>query len=418
MLVINLFHKTLSTFINHYRKILPMKHLICWLLALPLALAAQPYTPGQAYFGAQNYIEYVAGNLPLILSAPHGGYLNPTSIPDRDCTGCTYVMDGSTQELARALANAVYARTGCYPHVVINRLHRRKMDANRDLPEAADGDPIAEQAWTEFQGFLDGAHDAISQTFGKGLYIDLHGHGHAEQRLELGYLLTKSELQLPDASLNLGSQVAGSSIRRLALQNVTGTDHAGLLRGEYSLGTLLSDLGYPAVPSAADPFPDGADLYFNGGYNTARHGSQSGGLVDAIQIECNRTGIRDSLPNLLRFADSLSVALLNYLERHYFGALAESWCTGLPAAGDSLPVAEALRVFPNPYCRSFFIQTDDPAASWTATVYDFSGNLLVEKVLPAQEPVEVSPKAREKVWVVLRKNGQVVAMRAVLQYCR
>src|SRR5262249_16761368 len=32
-----------------------------------------PYTPGQSYFGRNNYIEYIAGNSPLILSAAHGG---------------------------------------------------------------------------------------------------------------------------------------------------------------------------------------------------------------------------------------------------------------------------------------------------------------------------------------------------------
>ena len=30
------------------------------------------------------YIEYHAGTLPLILAAPHGGILQPTSIPNRD----------------------------------------------------------------------------------------------------------------------------------------------------------------------------------------------------------------------------------------------------------------------------------------------------------------------------------------------
>ncbi len=394
-----------------------MKYLLTWLLAIPMVLTAQPYTPGESYFGANNYIEYLAGNLPIILSAPHGGYLIPGSIPDRDCPDCAYLMDTRTQELIRALAEAIHNRTGCYPHVIINRLHRRKLDANRDLPEAADGDPIAGQAWAEFQGFIDSAENAVVQTYGKGLYIDLHGHAHAVQRLELGYLLSKSNLQLPGATLNLGNYVAKSSIRRLALQNVNTIDHTGLLRGEYSLGSMLSNRGYPTVPSSTDPFPDEAESYFDGGYNTERHGSWPGGTIDGIQIECNWTGVRDSLPNVVRFADSLSIALLDYLEKHYFGSLAGSWCDSLPQTSTGSPVA-AVQVFPNPYCSSFFVQTDDAAGSWTAEVYDFSGNLLLTKVLSAQAPVEVMPKRREKVWVVVRKDGQVVAMRSVLRYCR
>lgn len=89
-------------------------------------------------------MEYLAGNLPIIVSAPHGGLLSPTSIPDRDCAGCTTVNDFNTQELARAFAEAVHERTGCWPHLIFNKLHRRKLDANRDIAEAADGNPDAE----------------------------------------------------------------------------------------------------------------------------------------------------------------------------------------------------------------------------------------------------------------------------------
>ena len=395
-----------------------MKHLLIVLLYLPAVMGAQNYTPGQSYFGNNNYVEYIAGNLPLILSAPHGGYLLPAEIPDRNCTGCVYVRDGYTQEMVRAVANAIHLRTGCYPYVVISRLHRRKMDANRDLPEAASGDPTAGQAWTEYQDFLETADDAVTSGFGKGLFIDLHGHGHTIQRLELGYLLSRTELQLPDATLNYGNYVAQSGLRHLALTNAGNITHAGLLRGEYSLGTLLSNMGFPAVPSATDPYPEDMDSYFDGGYNTGRHGSRNGGSIDGIQIECNSVGVRDSLSNVQRFADSLSVVLLNYLELHYFGALAGSWCGTLPGTGNLPPAADSVQVYPNPYCRSFFVQTDDPTGAWTADVFDFAGNLLITKSLAAGFPLEVSPKSRDKVWVVLRKNGQVVAMRAVLSYCR
>ena len=52
-------------------------------LLLPVIAAAQSYVPGQTYFGGSQYTEYRAGNLPIIVTAPHGGSLTPPSIPDR-----------------------------------------------------------------------------------------------------------------------------------------------------------------------------------------------------------------------------------------------------------------------------------------------------------------------------------------------
>ena len=57
-----------------------------WLLGL--STNAQTFIPGNSYFGKDKYIQYIAGNSPIILSAPHGGYLVPSTFPDRNCDGC------------------------------------------------------------------------------------------------------------------------------------------------------------------------------------------------------------------------------------------------------------------------------------------------------------------------------------------
>src|SRR5687767_3164643 len=71
------------------------------------AIPVGPYTPGQSYFGRNNYIEYVAGNAPVIYSAPHGGALTPAEIPDRTASRCggsaTTGADLNTVELVRAM---------------------------------------------------------------------------------------------------------------------------------------------------------------------------------------------------------------------------------------------------------------------------------------------------------------------------
>jgi acyl-homoserine-lactone acylase len=93
--------------------------------------ARQPvHEAGKSYFGRDGYVEYIAGNSPVIITAPHGGELAPAEIPDRGCG--TTVTDLATEQLARAFQFQFHRQTGRYPHVIINRLKRSKMDANRD----------------------------------------------------------------------------------------------------------------------------------------------------------------------------------------------------------------------------------------------------------------------------------------------
>lgn len=49
---------------------------------LPAPVSA--FVPGQSYFGRNDYVEYIPGELPVVLSAPHGGSLEPEEIAPRD----------------------------------------------------------------------------------------------------------------------------------------------------------------------------------------------------------------------------------------------------------------------------------------------------------------------------------------------
>ena len=76
---------------------------------------------------------------------------------------------------------------GEYPYLVVNNLHRSKFDANRDKPEATFGESVPERAWEEFHAYIDRSKAEIG---GRGLFIDIHGHGHPNNWAELGYLIT------------------------------------------------------------------------------------------------------------------------------------------------------------------------------------------------------------------------------------
>jgi hypothetical protein len=271
------------------------------------------FTPGKSYFGRNDYIEYIAGNTPYIISAPHGGSLTPSEIPDR--TSGETVTDSNVDLLAADISAAVFAREGKYPHIIICHLKRTKLDANRDLFEAAEPNPYATQAWKEFQSFIDTAAKAITKDFGKGFYIDLHGHGHQIQRLELGYILSSAALALSDNTLDNGYYGNSSSIRTMIPWSRI--SFSRLLRGPQSLGSFFENRGYPAVPSEMQPNP-GLATYFSGGYNTERHGSANGGSINGVQIECNMTGVRDTDESRKKFAEAVAEALEYYTGMHIF----------------------------------------------------------------------------------------------------
>ena len=166
---------------------------VCLLAASVVLRAAEAPEPGQTYFGRNQYIEYIAGTLPFVLSAAHGGRDKPAELPDR--TKGTFAFDTNTQELARAIDDEFVARTGQHPHVIICRVTRRKIDCNREIVEGAGGHPLTEQSWKDFQGFIQTAQKAVVSKHGKGFYIDLHGHGHADATYLAGVYVVGPEEQ-------------------------------------------------------------------------------------------------------------------------------------------------------------------------------------------------------------------------------
>lgn len=262
-----------------------------------------------------SWVDAADGAIPVVIVAPHGGDLIPGELPDRTCSGCTTVNDANTQALAIEIAEAFDRRIGRRPFIVINRLHRRKFDANRDRVEATGGHAPLDPMWELFHTRIDSAKVRAGRVHPRALLIDLHGHAHAIPRLELGYLLSATSLRLSDSLLT--PLVATSSIAGLGFAT-TGTDRgAALLRGPRALGSRLAVAGYPSVPSEQDVAPLTGQEYFDGGYNTQRHGSRAAGSVDAIQIECFNAGIRDTAANRTAFAEALVTSLLAYFADHY-----------------------------------------------------------------------------------------------------
>lgn len=346
-----------------------MKKLLPYLLFTFFSISAFSQTPGVPIFdtSGNEYIEYIPGNLPIIISAPHGGVKqsgqtiggvfypdNDSSLPDRNCG--TNERDDNTEILVRRIQDEIFAQTGCYAHVIISNLHRSKLDPNREINEATCGDADAIFYWNAFHNFIDQASASVETNWGKGLYIDLHGQSHSIPRIEIGYRISTSDLDnTTPGHLNT---ITETTITNLVSNNLNGYTQEELVRGTNSLGELFQNApgtfyasnnypgcglngtnGYRAVPSASDNGSSSCDdtrphgnAYFSGFYyNNERHGSGAaasdgvggGGTIDGVMTEVNRR-VRDlgppydSRPNTLEpFAIDYANVVLDYINIHY-----------------------------------------------------------------------------------------------------
>eukprot|EP00091_Calanus_sinicus_P001451 TRINITY_DN1143_c0_g1_i4.p1 TRINITY_DN1143_c0_g1~~TRINITY_DN1143_c0_g1_i4.p1 ORF type:complete len:193 (+),score=40.58 TRINITY_DN1143_c0_g1_i4:380-958(+) len=149
------------------------------------------------------------------------------------------------------------------------------MDPNRPREDAAQGNSRAERAFDEYHNQIKEAKNTFRGQ--PGLLIDFHGQQHKREITEIGYLVTKDELR---GGKREKSQL---SIRSLVERKNKNIDD--FLYGPNSLGKLFNERGYEAVPSPADRAPRKKDAYFRGGYSILKHGSDSYGNVDGIQLE-------------------------------------------------------------------------------------------------------------------------------------
>jgi hypothetical protein len=290
---------------------LPSLSVLTLLLLAPLRPGAAVEDPPAPRLSAGGWVEYLPGDTPLVLLAPHGGAERPSQVRDR--REGVKLADSRTRELTLELASAFEEQTGRRPHVILCHLHRSKLDVNRDQAEAAQGDAGALQAWRAWHTFVEEASVTVVRAHGHGLIIDVHGQSHDEGWVEWGYALTSRQLALDDGELAVGERPLGSTVDALARRH--GGARAALVRGPQSLGGLAHTAGYKSVPSPAHPHPDGG-RYFNGGYNVRRHGSRAEGSIDAVQMEVPRH-LRLEAPDRRRFASDVAGCLVKYLVRWY-----------------------------------------------------------------------------------------------------
>ncbi|CAF1275440.1 unnamed protein product [Didymodactylos carnosus] len=234
------------------------------------------------------------GNFSLIISAPHGGSILPSDIPNR-ADGCfdsilnsciwthtckpksskcsvTTVEDYLSNEFAQNVAKELVKIYGLSPFLIIGQWSRKKVDFNREINEATLNHSEGIAGHRSYHNFILDAIAKVKQQFGRGLLLDIHGHSQGNYTM-IGYLLTGSEL-------NNDQLHFPTSIEEI-IQSSCANNRKECLKGKISFGTIMEKNGLGiAYPSQNNPKP-GKEVFYGGGYITQNYIKS----INAIQTE-------------------------------------------------------------------------------------------------------------------------------------
>ncbi len=231
------------------------------------------------------------GELPILISAPHGGTLKIVGVEaragegmDKGPAGYFTGRDNGTEELAKDVVEAIQKRLGKKPYFVISATHRKYLDPNRP-EDIAFEDEDAKPAYQKYHRTCDKFTREINERFHSGLLLDIHGQGSSRETVYRG---TNN----------------GKTVKRLR-------DQFGELAhsGPQSLFGLLHEEGWTVYPN---PFDGREQSGLNGGYIVQSHGSHQAGGIDAMQLEFGAD--YRSKANRKKTAETLAKAIEKYLE--------------------------------------------------------------------------------------------------------
>lgn len=300
--------------------------LLCWQLAsVNFALSQDAGANSTAIaepLVASDYVRVESGQLPIIISAPHGGNLSPPGVParlgegmEKGSSGFFTGRDTGTEELAQEVAAAIEQRFGKRPYLVASRGHRKYLDPNRPADIALEH-PAIQPVYALYHDSLAKFCREVTNRYHAGVLIDIHGQGSRSDTVFRG---TKH----------------GLTVRRLR-ETFGQSAHDG---PESLFGQLQSRgwIVYPALHQQPEAKVDKEQSGFTGGYIVQSYGSHTSQPIDAMQLEFG-SQYRTSA-NRPRTAAILADALADYAKMYL--------SCEVPARTTELPTLTIQRVPPS-----------------------------------------------------------------------
>ena len=211
----------------------------------------------------EKYIPTQRGNIPLILSVPHGGTITLDILPDR--TKGVLGTDKATINLTKELINHIEKRNSGKTCFIMSKIHRSKVDLNRSPVHAFPKDSeLSKKVYEYFHSNLKELIEYNIQNFKRSLLIDIHG-----------FEKDKRPPNFRDVDIILGT----NNLKSLYSHSVPKKNWDKNIRGKLIKELLTLDL------EIAPGHPKRKEYVLKGGYITKKYGASSIGRSQAMQIE-------------------------------------------------------------------------------------------------------------------------------------
>lgn len=202
------------------------------------------------------------GNLPILLTVPHGGLEGVPHVPRR--SRGTTVTDAYTIELAEAVARHLTDSLGGQAYFVAARFSRKYIDANRGEVDAFES-PNAKPTYDAYHAQIRDFIAQIRERFPRGaLLLDIHGQSEDPGVVHRG---TRNRATVAALIQKHGAEA---------------------LSGPNSILGVVESKGFKAFPPNTPIGNPREDRRYQGGYTVHTYGSRNADGLDAIQIEVGR----------------------------------------------------------------------------------------------------------------------------------
>jgi N-formylglutamate amidohydrolase len=253
-----------------------------------LKTAAQtPTVPADRDRHYEKFSYYQRGDLPILLTAPHGGEKRIPSIPDRegrDVPMFVTVLDDGTLELALELSDRIHAITGKRPYLVAADFTRKQIDANRP-PSGAYETAAAKTYYDFYHNKIAQFIDELRHRYGHNAFLlDLHGQGSDKFTIYRG---TRDRQTVQWLIAHKGEQA---------------------FTGPHSILGVLAREDNTVYPLNNQRLTAEKSIY-SGGYTVGHYGSHNTNGIDALQLESGWGLRREGRP---AFVNDLAKAIIEF----------------------------------------------------------------------------------------------------------